>query len=238
MPNPWRGSEAARRVFGALLQKHPHEQVASNYTFVLEALRRHLEEERDRLARRVFSELLEAGTMRFLVVTDDLQFNRLPKEIETAKTKQANREDGGQYQRNLFDRIAEDELNGLENKVATYLDQQARLFFWYRNRSRQDYYVQSWKPQRIYADFILALRSDEPDTDDEFHQVFVVETKGLHLKHSADTAYKRSVFDTCSRHARKADWAELVPAMRNKAMRFEVVDEGEWEQRLNAMLMA
>ncbi len=82
-------------------------------------------------------------------------------------------------------------------------------------------------PQRIYADFILTLRSDEPDTDDEFHQVFVVETKGLHLKHSSDTAYKRSVFDTCSRHARKADWAELVPAMRNKAMRFEVVDEGE-----------
>jgi hypothetical protein len=27
-----------------------------------------------------------------------------------------------------------------------------------------------------------------------------------------------------------------VPAMRNKVMRFEVVDEEEWRQRLNAML--
>ena len=30
------------------------------------------------------------------------------------------------------------ELNGLENKVATCLDKQARLFFWYRNRARQE----------------------------------------------------------------------------------------------------
>ena len=28
-----------------------------------------------------------------------------------------------------------------------------------------------------------------------------------------EPAYKRSVFDICSEHARKADWAEFVPAM-------------------------
>lgn len=47
---------------------------------------------------------------------------------------------------------------------------------------------------------------------------------------------KRSVFDLCNRHARQKDWSELVPAMRGKVMRFEVVDEEEWEQRLNALL--
>ena len=47
---------------------------------------------------------------------------------------------------------------------------------------------------------------------------------------------KRSVFDICSEHASKKDWAEFVPAMRGKVMRFEIVDEDEWEQRLNAML--
>ena len=236
MPNPWRGADAARRVFGALLRKHPREQVTANYLFVLEELRRRLERERDRLSRRVFAELLESGAMRFLVVTDDLSFNRLPQRIETPAARRANREDGAQYERNLFDVITEDELNGLENKVATYLDTQARLFFWYRNRSRQDYYVQGWKPRRIYADFILTLQPDEPDVDDEYHRVFVVETKGVHLGQFEDTEYKRSVFDVCSEHARTADWAEFVPAMRNKVMRFEVVDEAEWEQRLNALL--
>ena len=236
MPNPWRGAEAARRVFGALLARHPRGRVAANYAFVLEELRKRLERERDRLSRQVFSQLLDAGTMRFLVVADDLAFNRLPRRIETSGARQANREDGGQYQRNLFDVTTEEELNGLENKVATYLDGQARLFFWYRNRSRRDYYVQGWKPGRIYADFILTLRPDEPGVGDEYHRVFVVETKGMHLGRSEDTEYKRSVFDLCSRHARKADWAEFVPAMRNRVMRFEVVDEAEWKLRLNALL--
>ena len=236
MPNPWRGAEAARRVFGALLARHPRGRVAANYAFVLEELRKRLERERDRLSRQVFSQLLDAGTMRFLVVADDLAFNRLPRRIETSGARQANREDGGQYQRNLFDVTTEEELNGLENKVATYLDGQARLFFWYRNRSRRDYYVQGWKPGRIYADFILTLRPDEPGVGDEYHRVFVVETKGMHLGRSEDTEYKRSVFDLCSQHARKADWAEFVPAMRNRVMRFEVVDEEEWKLRLNALL--
>ena len=81
-----------------------------------------------------------------------------------------------------------------------------------------------------------ALQPDEPGTDDEYHRVFVVETKGVHLGQFEDTEYKRSVFDVCSEHARTADWAEFVPAMRNKVMRFEVVDEDEWKNRLNALL--
>ena len=238
MPNPWRGSEVARRVFGSLLDKHPHERVAANYVFVLEELRKRLEGERDRLSQEVFRDLLASGTMRFIVVTDDLEFNRLPSTIETAQGRQANREDGSQYEQSLFDLIYEDDLNGLENKVATYLDQQERLFFWYRNRARKDYYVQGWKRGKIYADFIFTLRSDEPDTNDEFHRVFVVETKGLHLKEAADTVYKRCVFDICSEHAAKRDWAEFVPAMRGRVVNFEVVDEDEWEKRLNAMIAA
>ena len=236
VPNPWRGRELARRTFEALLARYPADRVAANHVFVLEELRRRIEIERDRLSREIFRSLLESGTMRFLVVTEDLDFNRIPAKIEVPKAKRANREDGGPYQRNLFDVTTEDDLNQFENKVATYLDQQARLFFWYRNRARKDYYVQGWKPRRIYADFIVTLKDDERETDNGFDQVFVVETKGVHLKESEDTDYKRSVFDICSEHARKADWAEFAPAMRSKVMRFEVVDEDEWQARLNGML--
>ena len=235
VPNPWRGRELARRTFEGLLERHPAERVAANHAFVLQELRRRVEMERDRLSREVFGSLLASGEIRFLVVADDLDFNRLPSDIEAPRVRQANREDGAPYQQNLFDVTTEDDLNGLENKVATYLDQQARLFFWYRNRARKDYYVQGWKPRRIYADFIVTLRGDEPG-DDDFHKVFVVETKGVHLKGAEDTEYKRSVFDICGDHARKADWAEFVPAMRTKVVRFEVVDEDEWQARLNGML--
>ena len=236
VPNPWRGRDLARRVFEALLKRYSAERVTANHIFVLEELRRQVEKERDRLSREVFRDLLESGRMRFLVVAEDLRSNRLPAKIEVPKTKQANREDGSPYQRNLFDVTTEDDLNRFENKVATYLDQQARLFFWYRNRARKDYFVQGWKPRRIYADFVVALRDDEAGAHDGFDQVFVVETKGVHLKEAEDTEYKRSVFDICSEHARKADWAEFAPTMRSKVMRFEVVDEDEWQARLNGML--
>lgn len=236
VPNPWRSAAFAREVFESLLLTNPREHVVANFMFVLEELRKRLETERDRLSRQVFADLLDSGNMRFIVVADDLGgFNRFPEEIEMSMTKQANREDGTQYQHSLFDQIDEADLNGFENKVATYIDTQARMFFWYRNRARRDYYVQGWKPRRIYADFIFTLRSDEPNTDDEYSQIFVMETKGVHLKQSEDTDYKRSVFNICSEQAKKRDWAEYVSAMSNKTMRFEVVDQDEWEQKLNTM---
>ena len=236
VPNPWRGSELARRAFGGLLERHPREQVAGNYVYVLEALGKRIAAERDRLAEAVFRDLLDRGTMRFLVIADDLDFTRPRQAITTPQERQANREDGRPYQRTLFDGLGESEFNTLENRVATYLDQQERLFFWYRNRERKDYFVQGWRRQRIFADFVVTLRADEPDPDDAYHQVFVLETKGLHLREAADTAYKRSVFDLCSEHAKKTDWAAFVPAMRGRVLRYEIVDEDEWEQRLNTML--
>ncbi|MDE0607856.1 MAG: DEAD/DEAH box helicase family protein [Acidimicrobiaceae bacterium] len=236
VPNPWRGRALARSVFDELLGRYRPEVVAANHTFVLEELRRRVEIERDRLSCEVFHRLLDSGEMRFIVVTEDLDFNRLPTEIKAPKAKQANREDGAPYQQNLFDVTTEDDLNQFENTVATYLDTQARLFFWYRNRARKDYYVQGWKPRKIYADFIVTLRNGEPATDDGYHEVFVLETKGVHLKASEDTDYKRKVFDICSDHAERTDWAEFAPAMRDKSVRFEVVDQDEWQARLNQML--
>ena len=64
-------------------------------------------------------QLLDAGTMRFLAVADDLAFNRLPRWTETSGARQANCEDGGQYQRNLFDVTTEEELNGLTSAHGT-----------------------------------------------------------------------------------------------------------------------
>ena len=239
VPNPWRGAEVASRVFKALIEKHGSRSVADNFVYILEELRKQLELERDLRAEDVFAELLETGIMRFMVVTDDLGFNRLPK-IQKSQSgqKKATRVDGNQFLMSLFDFVAEDDMNELENKVATYLDRQERLFFWYRNHPRRDYYVQGWKRHKIFADFVFTLRADEPGNSDSFHKVFVTETKGLHLKGGADTEYKRTVFDLCTQHAREKNWNEFVPAMRNRVVRFEVVDEDEWQKRLNAMIQA
>ncbi|MDE0690665.1 MAG: hypothetical protein OXI55_00305 [Gammaproteobacteria bacterium] len=48
--------------------------------------------------------------------------------------------------------------------------------------------MQGWKRGRICADFVFTLSADEPNSQDAFHRVFVMETKGVHLKRTEDTA--------------------------------------------------
>ena len=40
-------------------------------------------------------------------------------------------------------------------EVASFLDGQGPLYFWYRNVPHRGYYVQGWQKSRIYADFIF-----------------------------------------------------------------------------------
>ena len=69
----------------------------------------------------------------------------------------------------------------------------------------------------------------------DYRNVFVLETKGLHLKNE-NTKYKQSVFALCNRHAQRKSWNELVPAMRSKEISYQVIFQDEWEKRLNELL--
>jgi hypothetical protein len=40
----------------------------------------------------------------------------------------------------------------------------------------------------------------------------------------------------CNKHAKKKEWNELVPAMRDKEISYQVVFQPEWERRLNELL--
>ncbi len=235
-PNPWRGNELVRAVFANYLERYPREMVSENFVFVLEHIRETFSETRDTLAHAVFEGLLHSGEMRFIVVAEDFGFNRLPKtRTFPEKARRALKENGQPYQMSLFDDVLEEDLNDLEGAVASYMEDQEELFFWYKNAPRKDYRVQGWKRERIYADFIFALTSEGEPKSAPYDRVYVVETKGAHLKNE-DTAYKRSVFNRCTELARESNWADFAPEMKSKRMRFEVVAEEAWRGRLNRLL--
>jgi len=235
VPNPWIGYEFVERVFDKLLAKWKGKEkvVANNLVFILEELRKRLEAERDRLAEMAFNDMLEKDEMRFMVVVRDLGMQRLPKTEPVAKSAvRATRLDGSQFEMNLFDPVAAEGLNTLEREVASFLDEQGPLYFWYRNVPHRGYYVQGWQKSRIYADFIFTTTGDDKK---DYRKVFVLETKGLHLKNE-NTKYKQSVFALCNKHAKLKTWNQLVPAMRDKEITYEVVFEDEWKKRLNQLL--
>jgi type III restriction enzyme len=249
MPNPWRGNEIARKVFASLEGRYNRRRILDSYVFVLDEMHRCLQKERDRLARQVFHELLENGTMRFMVVTDELttekmESHRLPAKLTIPENEpRANRDTtNAPFQLSLFDQMPAASLNSVERSVATFLDTQEQLFFWYRNRSRHDYFVQGWQPHKIYADFIFTTAQEEGD-EPEIDRVFVVEIKGQHLAGVKDaegkltnTGYKRDVFTLCTNLAKQTKWSEFVPFMTKRGMRFEVVDEDGWKKRLTDLI--
>jgi len=234
VPNPWMAHEFAQTVLTHLAEKYDHKIIANNFVFIIEGLRKQLDREKDRLSENIFRQMLESKEMRFLVIGEKFDFT-FPKSIKVKPAaKTLNRKDGRQLQLSLFEFVPEDEFNETEKAVAWYLEGQKRLFFWYRNRSRQDYAIQGWRKHKIYPDFIFTSISSENEND--YEQVYVVETKGLHLIGSSDTDYKRKMFSLCTKEAKARSWAELGLVMKEKVLRFEVLAEDEWEAKLNEML--
>ncbi len=238
VPNPWKAHEFAKKVlshFRKMRSKQDNERlIANNFMYLIEELRKQLVAEKDRLAETVFCSMLKRDELRFLIIGDNFDWS-FPKSIPIRPTsKILTKEKGGQLEMNLYEDVAEDDFNETEKAVAWYLENQHRLFFWFRNRSRHDYSIQGWREHRIYPDFIFTAMSKAAQAD--YEQVYVVETKGLHLKDNDKTNYIRKMFDICTRQAKSRNWTDLGLEMKDKVLRFEVLAEDEWEAKLNDIL--
>lgn len=147
------------------------------------------------------------------------------------------RRDGTPVQQNLFDYVPSEFFNELERPVAYFLDEQSRLYFWYRNRSRADYGLQAWKKDKIYPDFIFTLTEEEKK--DVVEKIYIVETKGIFLAGSPDpdTEYKESVFELCNELVKKSKTEELPLGLKEKPIDYEVIYGTEWERRLSELFV-
>lgn len=232
VPNPWTAYDIGREVIKALSEKYGNQKVASNFVFIIEELRKQLSRERDRLSETIFNDLIRKKRLWFFLLSDKGGYE-LPNNIRVKKQgKKLVRDDNSEVQRSLFDYMPEDDFNELEKAVAIYLDKQEKLLWWYRNLSKQDYYIQGWKKNKIYPDFIFTKANDKRK---DYSKVFVVETKGVHLKNE-DTAYKKSIFKFCNELGKKKEWKELN-AEFSRGIDFQVIYENEWQKRINEIFM-
>ena len=81
VPNPWMTHEFAQKVLNHLAEKYEPKMVANNFVFIIEELRKQLEQEKDRMAENIFRQLLDSGQMRFLVIGEKFDFT-FPKSIK------------------------------------------------------------------------------------------------------------------------------------------------------------
>lgn len=233
VPNPWIAFEVGKQVFNELEKHHDESLIINNLVFIMEEVKKQVIRECERLAEDVFRKLIKEETIRFLIIRDGEGF-KLPSTMKVKSTsKPLTKADWSALQLSFFEFVPEEDFNETEKTVAWYLEDQGRLLWWYRNISRQDYFIQGWRKNRIYPDFIVSDNNGQDDYD----RVFVVETKGLHLKNE-DTTYKQAVFDLCNTVAEERSIGDLGLSLDEKQVRFEVVFEDEWQKKLNAMIIA
>lgn len=231
IPNPWHCFQIGEKAITLLLEKYEREIVAANFVFIIEELKKILEKERNRLSEQVFRKMVADKKLCFFLITGKGGFE-LPSRIKVKSNKQLVRNDNTPIQKSLFDYVPEENINDLEKSVAIYLDEQEKLLWWYRNMSRQDYHIQGWKRNKIYPDF---LASDKQEDNDDYGTVYVLETKGIHLKNE-DTKYKQDVFALCTELGAKRAWKELFDEFPDRNFEFQVVFEDEWQNKINKLM--
>ena len=234
VPNPWISFELGERALKLLGKKYSKEEITDNFIFIIEELKKILEAERDRLSEDVFKKMLETKKLFFFLLKEEGQA-LIPSRIRVNGKMQLNRtSDNKAVQKSLFDEVVEEDYDTLEKEVAVYLDEQEKLLWWYRNISRQNYHIQGWKEHKIYPDFI-ATKKDKTQKD-YYETVYVLETKGIHLKGNDKTTYIENVFKLCKELGVKEPWAKLFNEFPDHNFEFQVIYGNEWADSINQIM--
>ena len=193
LPNPWQAARIAQEMVQRIRDGGQDDDYVYAQRNVLDdQLRKHVIQEIDKQAQKIFLAKLGDGEIRFDLELSDHN-HRLTKsyEILVADSDRELQRYGESVQFSLFDKVFERDFNDLEKRFAFYLDEQKALDWWHRVavRQRGDYYIRGWRRERIWPDFIAIAGATQGKPS-----ILVFETKGEHLKGFDDTLYKGRVF--------------------------------------------
>lgn len=162
---------------------------------ISEQMRKWLIAKREAMAEARFRAEVQAGRIQFRLQTNgrigDVNW-AMPKTSRTRQPERADQllgSDGGRLQRSLFRPQFKDDMNSEERDVAMYMDSNEALHWWHRNVSRNHYYLQGWRRDKIYPDFICSVKPGAEGNP----KLCVLEMKGEHLAGNEDTLYKMAI---------------------------------------------
>ncbi len=239
IPNPWQGARILEETLAQLRKRRIAEKrILTNRLFLVKAMRDNLKEQVHQAAEVEFRRMLEANELCFrLEASNDPRLNwELAETLEldvTDEDKVLLRKNGEPLEKSLFKPVYQKQVNGLEKDVGWYLDGDKAVRWWHRIAVHQDWHLQGWQRSRVYPDFLACLH----DLGDGKVRFTVLETKGLHLKGNDDTVYKAKLFDLFTQHSQTAlSVGELKLGLKQQQMRFELLLENNWREKLPASL--
>jgi len=153
----------------------------------------------------------------------------------TDEDKVLLQKNGEPLQKSFLRPVYQKQVNGLEKDMAWYLDADKAVRWWHRIAVHQDWHLQGWQRNRIYPDFLACLH----DNGNGKLRFSILETKGLHLKGNDDTVYKEKLFQLFTEHSQTAlSVGELKLGLKDQQMRFDLMLENNWRERLPQALQS
>lgn len=239
IPNPWQAARILEETLADLRRRGVTERrLIANRLFLVKAMRDDLQRQVNAAGEREFRALLERGELSFrLVAAGDERLNwELAETLEldlTEEDREFVQRDGRPLERSLFEKVYQKQLNGLEREVAWYLDGERAVRWWHRIAAQQDWHLQGWQRNKVYPDFLACVQ----ELGEGRIRFAVLETKGLHLKGSEDTAYKERLFELLEKVFETGLPAgELQLAVGPRELRFELLLENNWRERIRRPL--
>ena len=196
LPNPWQAARIATQLRENLKQDgKTEEDIYDRCSYLVHILREHVKHEVELQAEQIFRSKLKHGEIKFDLEAKEPNYKlRESYEIEVRANDKPLGKFGKPVQLSLFEPMFEQHFdNELETNFAYYLDEQKAMQWWHRIAARQrgEYYVQGWKQQRIYPDFVAMTNEVKGIT-----RVLLFDTKGDQFEGNPDTKYKEKVLKT------------------------------------------
>ena len=231
VPNPWQAARIAERFLDQHERKgHDGSRLLNQRVYLSEVLRRRVKADIDTKAEAVFRDKVASDDIRFQLETDERLNYELGRSFEVFAAKEERTlqgEHASPIQRSLFEPLFESGFNSLEKDFALYLEKSNAIYWWHRVAARQDYYLQGWRRQRVYPDFVACRREDG--------KLLILETKGIHLKGSEDTSYKKKLLATLE-DAYSAAFERGQIQFNEPPATFRMMFEDKWQEQVSELL--
>ena len=235
LPNSWHAARIVKATLAAYRTEGIDEETLYTHRLYLsEYLKRRLHARVDKLAETVFKEKLEAQKIQFNLQADGALNYQLERTLVVSlapEARQMTHPHGDPLQLNLFEQVFEAEFNKLETDFALYIDKQSAIQWWHRIAARQGYFLQGWRRDRVYPDFIACVQRTETGPQ----KLCIFETKGQHLEGNSDTTYKQQLIKTLEESYQNATQHGTmeITAPNNKTMSFDMLFEDSWRETVN-----
>ena len=235
LPNPWHAARIVKATLAAYREEGVDEETLYTHRLYLsEYLKRRLRDRIDKLAETVFREKLEARKIQFNLQADGALNYQIEKTLVVSLASEARpmmHPHGDPLQQNLFEQVFEAEFNNLETDFALYLDKQNAIQWWHRIAAKQGYFLQGWRRDRVYPDFIACLQRSQTGPQ----RLCLFETKGQHLEGNSDTTYKQKLIKTLETAYRNAtQYGTMnITVSHNRTMSFRMLFEDSWYETVN-----